>query len=311
MTDKLAFLFPGQGSQQVGMLADYLAEPLVQATFAEAADVLGVDLLTMVTNGPAESLNKTENTQPALLVCAVALWRLWCDRQGAVPIMLAGHSLGEYSALTCAGAIQFADAVKLVQLRGLYMQEAVAEGVGSMAAIIGLDDAGVVAACTEAAEGDVVEAVNFNAPGQVVIAGQVGAVQRAIEVAKAAGAKRTVELPVSVPSHCALMKPAAERLREVLEVTAMTVPKIPVVHNVTAAPCTDVEQLKTNLEAQLYSPVRWVESIEAVLAQGVGRFAECGPGKVLAGLNKRIARRTPIVALESAEAMTQLLAEAN
>ena len=224
MTDKLAFLFPGQGSQQVGMLADYLNEPLVQATFAEAADVLHFDLLAMVANGPAEALNKTENTQPALLVCAVALWRLWCDRQGTAPAMLAGHSLGEYSALTCGGAIEFADAVKLVQLRGLYMQEAVVEGAGAMAAIIGLDDASVVAACTRAAGDDVVEAVNFNAPGQVVIAGQVNAVQRAIAEVKAAGAKRAIELPVSVPSHCALMRPAAERLREVLDGTAITAP---------------------------------------------------------------------------------------
>ncbi|WP_066016815.1 ACP S-malonyltransferase [Endozoicomonas atrinae] len=311
MTDKLAFVFPGQGSQQVGMLADYLSEPVVQATFAEAAGVLGFDLLEMVSEGPAEQLNRTENTQPALLVSSVALWRLWCERQGEAPAMMAGHSLGEYSALVCAGAMNFVDAVRLVRLRGLFMQEAVAAGEGAMAAIIGLDDADVVAACEKAADGDVVQAVNFNAPGQVVIAGQLAAVKRAIECAKEAGAKRAIELPVSVPSHCALMKPAAERLQKELDGIELIEPVIPVVQNVSADVCSDPVQLKANLVAQLYSPVRWVESVEAMMAAGVGRFAECGPGKVLAGLNKRIARRAPIATLESAEAMAQMLAEAN
>ncbi|MBO9480903.1 MULTISPECIES: ACP S-malonyltransferase [Gammaproteobacteria] len=311
MTDKLAFVFPGQGSQQVGMIADYLSEPVVQATFAEAAGVLGFDLLNMVSEGPAEALNQTENTQPALLVSSVALWRLWCERQGEAPSMMAGHSLGEYSALVCAGAMNFTDAVSLVRLRGLFMQEAVASGAGAMAAIIGLDDADVVAACEKAAGDEVVEAVNFNAPGQVVIAGQVAAVKRAIECAKEAGAKRAIELPVSVPSHCALMKPAAERLQKALDGIELIEPVIPVVQNVSANVCSDPAQLKANLVAQLYSPVRWVESVETMMAAGVGRFAECGPGKVLAGLNKRIARRAPIATLESADAMAQMLAEAN
>ncbi|MFK0570209.1 ACP S-malonyltransferase [Endozoicomonas sp.] len=317
MTDKLAFVFPGQGSQQVGMLADYLSEssankePLVQATFAEAAEVLGFDLLQMVSEGPAELLNQTENTQPALLVSSVALWRLWCERQGEAPAMMAGHSLGEYSALVCAGALNFADAVRLVRLRGLFMREAVGPGEGAMAAIIGLADADVVAACEKAAEGDVVEAVNFNAPGQVVIAGQVAAVARAIVCVKEAGAKRAIELPVSVPSHCALMKPAAGKLRQELETIELIEPVIPVVQNVSANVCSDPAQLKANLVAQLYSPVRWVESVETMMAAGVGRFAECGPGRVLAGLNKRIARRAPIATLESADVMAQMLAEAN
>lgn len=321
MTDKLAFVFPGQGSQQVGMLADYLSEPsankepLVLATFAEASEVLGFDLLKMVSEGPAEPLNRTENTQPALLVSSVALWRLWCERQGEAPSMMAGHSLGEYSALVCAGAMNFVDAVRLVHLRGLFMQEAVAAGEGAMAAIIGLDDADVIAACEKAAtlgeKTEVVEAVNFNAPGQVVIAGQVAAVKRAIECAKEAGAKRAIELPVSVPSHCALMKPAAERLKKELDSIDLLEPVIPVVQNVSADVCSDPVQLKANLVAQLYSPVRWVESVEGMMTAGVGRFAECGPGKVLAGLSKRIARRAPIVTLESADAMAQMLAEAN
>ncbi|WP_299729001.1 ACP S-malonyltransferase [uncultured Endozoicomonas sp.] len=311
MSSKLAFVFPGQGSQQVGMLADYLSEPLVQSTLKEASDVLGYDLQALISEGPADQLNRTENAQPALLAASVALWRLWCDRQGEAPAVMAGHSLGEYSALTCAGAINFADAIKLVHLRGLYMQEAVAAGEGAMAAILGLDDADVVAVCEKVAAEDVVEAVNFNAPGQVVIAGRVVAVQRAIEEAKAMGAKRAIELPVSVPSHCALMRPAAEKLKNELAGIQVVAPMIPVVQNVSADFCSDPEQLKANLVAQLYSPVRWVESIEAIIATGVGRFAECGPGKVLAGLNKRIARRAPIATLESADVMAQWLAEAN
>lgn len=311
MTNKLAFVFPGQGSQQVGMLADYLSEPVVQATFSEAAEILGFDLLKMVSEGPADQLNQTENTQPALLVSSVALWRLWCERQGEAPAMMAGHSLGEYSAMVCSGAMNFVDAVRLVRLRGLFMQEAVAAGEGGMAAIIGLGDADVVAVCEKVANGDVVQAVNFNAPGQVVIAGQVTAVKRAVECAKEAGAKRVIELPVSVPSHCALMKPAAERLQRELEGIDLNEPVIPVVQNVSADVCFDPVQLKVNLVAQLYSPVRWVESVKTMMVAGVDRFVECGPGKVLAGLNKRIARRAPIATLVSADAMAQILAEAN
>ncbi len=311
MTDKLAFVFPGQGSQQVGMLAEYAAEPEVQATFAEAADILGFDLWQMICAGPVEQLNQTENTQPALLAASVALWRVWQARGGQVAAMVAGHSLGEYSALTCAGAISFADGLKLVRCRGRFMQDAVAPGTGAMAAIIGLDDADVVAACAKAADGDVVEAVNFNAPGQVVIAGQVAAVQRAIECAKEAGAKRAIELPVSVPSHCALMKPAAERLAEQLASVEIKVPEIAVIQNVSASVCIDPDQLKANIVAQLYSPVRWVESVEVMVANGISRFAECGPGKVLTGLSKRIARQVPIVPLDCPTAMTGMLVGAN
>ena len=311
MMDKLAFVFPGQGSQQVGMLAEYADVAEVQATFAEAADIRGFDLWQMISAGPEEQLNQTENTQPALLAASVALWRVWQARHGDVPAMMAGHSLGEYSALTCAGAMSFADGLRLVRLRGRFMQDAVAPGAGAMAAIIGLNDVDVVAACAKAADGDVVEAVNFNAPGQVVIAGQVAAVARAMECAKEAGAKRAIELPVSVPSHCALMKPAAERLAAELANVEIQAPASAVVQNVSATVCLDPTQLKANLVAQLYSPVRWVESVEVMLADGVGRFAECGPGKVLAGLNKRIARRAPIASLESAAAMTELLADTN
>ncbi|MGB1272300.1 MAG: ACP S-malonyltransferase, partial [Endozoicomonas sp.] len=215
MTDKLAFVFPGQGSQQVGMLADHISEPLLQKTFSEGSEVLGLDLLQLACEGPVEALNRTENTQPALLVSSVALWRLWCDRAGETPAIMAGHSLGEYSALVCSGAIHFQEAVRLVHLRGVFMQEALAPGEGAMAAVLGLEDAIVVEACARAAaeSGGVVEAVNFNAPGQVVIAGQAAAVKKAVDQAKEAGAKKTIELPVSVPSHCVLMKPAAEKLK--------------------------------------------------------------------------------------------------
>ena len=309
MLDKLAFVFPGQGSQQVGMLTDYIEKPVVAATFAEASEVLGFDLSALVANGPAEDLNRTENTQPALLTASVALWRLFCERGGQAPAMMAGHSLGEYSALVCAGALDFKDAVRLVNLRGQFMQDAVAPGEGAMAAILGLDDAVVVDVCEKAAEGEVIEAVNFNAPGQVVVAGQVAAVKRAVERTKEAGARKAIELPVSVPSHCALMKPAAERLGAELANITLNTPKIPVVQNVTADVCNDPEQLKQNLIAQLYRPVRWVETISAMQQSGVAAFAECGPGKVLAGLNKRIARRAPVAVLESEAGMNGLLSE--
>ena len=289
------------------MLASYMDEPVVVATFAEASGVLGFDLAGLVNDGPTEVLNRTENTQPALLTASVALWRLFCERGGEAPAVMAGHSLGEYSALVCAGALKFTDAVKLVNLRGKYMQDAVGAGEGAMAAILGLDDAVVVEVCHKAAEGEVVSAVNFNSPGQVVVAGQVTAVQRAVKLAKEAGARKAIELPVSVPSHCALMKPAAERLKDTLADITLVKPAIPVVQNVTADVCNDPAQLKENLIAQLYSPVRWVETIAAMQEMGVGQFAECGPGKVLAGLNKRIIRRAPVAVLESADAMAELL----
>ena len=308
MMEKLAFVFPGQGSQSVGMLAEHIDSPVVQQTFAEASDVLGFDLLEMVKAGPAEALNRTENTQPALLTSSVALWRLWKEQSGGrQPFAMAGHSLGEYSALVCAGALSFKDAVQIVHLRGQFMQEAVPQGVGAMAAVLGLDDDVVRRVCADAAGDDVVEAVNYNSPGQVVIAGHAQAVERAVERAKEAGAKRALPLPVSVPSHCALMKPAAERLSKALESIEFKAPRIPVICNVTADICSDPEQIRKNLVEQLYNPVRWVESIHHIHESGVSRFVECGPGKVLAGLNKRIVRRVPVVTLESAAGLSELL----
>ena len=310
MTDKFAFIFPGQGSQQIGMLADYTAEPIVAETLREASDVLSLDLPALFSNGPVEDLNRTENTQPALLAASVALWRLWHSRSdGAQPALMAGHSLGEYSALVCAGALAFQDAVALVRKRGLYMQEAVSEGEGAMAAVLGLADEDVLKACAEAAQGQVVEAVNFNSPGQVVVAGNTAAVERAMAIVKDAGARRAVLLPVSVPSHCALMKSAADKLKVELEGVDIVSPSIPVIHNVSADVCSEAGAIRDNLVAQLYNPVRWVETINTMHESGVARFVECGPGKVLAGLNKRIVRRAPVVPLESLSAMNELLAD--
>ena len=310
MTTRFAFIFPGQGSQQVGMLHDYMAEPVVVETLKSASDTLGLDLIDLFKQGPAQRLNRTENTQPALLAASVALWRLWRSRSDqSQPTMMAGHSLGEYSALVCAEALAFDDAVALVKKRGLYMQEAVSEGEGAMAAILGLADNDIVNACAEAAQGDVVAAVNFNSPGQVVIAGHQQAVERAIDKAKAMGAKRALLLPVSVPSHCALMKPAAEKLNEALSAVTLFEPSIPVVQNVSAAVQSQPDAIRQNLVAQLYSPVRWVETINTIAQAGVDCFVECGPGKVLAGLNKRIIRKAPVVTLESSESMNQWLAD--
>jgi [acyl-carrier-protein] S-malonyltransferase len=286
---QLGFVFPGQGSQAVGMLADLAAAfPSVRATFDEASAALGLDLWRLTQEGPAEALNLTWNTQPAMLTAGVAVWRVWREQGGAVPGVLAGHSLGEYTALVAAGAIGFADAVGLVAERGRLMQAAVPEGEGAMAAILGLDDAQVRSVCAEAAQGDVVEAVNYNSPGQVVIAGSGAAVARAIAVAKAAGAKRAVTLPVSVPSHCALMRPAAERLGERLAGVAVGTPAIPVLHNVTADRVDGPVAIRDILARQLYSPVRWVDTVQRMRAEGVRTCVECGPGKVLAGLGKRI-----------------------
>jgi len=291
MSQSLAFVFPGQGSQQLGMLGDLAAEhSIIEQTFSEASEALGFDLWQLVQQGPDERLNATENTQPALLASSMALWRLWQQHGGETPAIVAGHSLGEYSALACAGAIDFADGVKLVQLRGQLMQAAVPVGTGAMAAILGLADADVVAACAAAAKGDVVSAVNFNCPGQVVIAGQKDAVARGVEACKEAGAKRAVELPVSVPSHCELMRPAAERLGEALATIEVRMPSISVIHNVNAAAAQDVAELRDLLVRQLYSPVRWTESVQAMQATGVQNLIECGPGKVLSGLNKKVDR---------------------
>jgi len=291
MSQTLAFVFPGQGSQQLGMLSALAAEyPVIEQTFAEASDALGFDLWAMCQDGPEEALNSTENTQPALLTAGVALWRLWQEKGGATPVIMSGHSLGEYTALVCAGALSLADGVKLVKLRGEAMQAAVPAGTGAMAAILGLADDAIEAACQEAAQGAVVSPVNYNCPGQTVIAGEKAAVERAIEACKAAGARRAVPLPVSVPSHCALMKPAAERLEAALANIELNMPSIPVVQNVSAEVAADLEALKQNLVAQLYSPVLWTRCVQRMASESVNTLVECGPGKVLTGLNKKIDR---------------------
>lgn len=286
---QFAFVFPGQGSQAVGMLADMAAQyPIVEETFAEASAVLGYDLWALVQQGPAEELNKTWQTQPALLTASVALWRVWQQEGGKAPAMMAGHSLGEYSALVCAGVIAFSDAVRLVELRGKLMQDAVPEGTGAMSAIIGLDDESIAKACEEAAQGQVVSPVNFNSPGQVVIAGNKEAVERAGAACKAAGAKRALPLPVSVPSHCALMKPAAEKLAVELQNITFNAPTIPVVNNVDVACATDPDEIRNALVRQLYSPVQWTNSVELMASRDITHLYEVGPGKVLTGLTKRI-----------------------
>jgi [acyl-carrier-protein] S-malonyltransferase len=270
------------------MLVEHGAQrPVILETFAEASEALGYDLWALTQQGPEEQLNQTDKTQPAILTASVALWRAWLAESDARPAFVAGHSLGEYSALVAAGSLSLAAAVKLVEHRGQLMQQAVPAGQGGMAAILGLEDADVLAACAEAAQGEVVSAVNFNAPGQVVIAGGAAAVERAIEACKARGAKRALPLPVSVPSHCALMRPAAERFAEAVSIIDWQAPQIALVQNVSAAAVTDLEGLKRDLLAQLYSPVRWVETIVCLSAQGVADLVECGPGKVLSGLNKR------------------------
>ena len=285
----LAFVFPGQGSQSVGMLSQLATQfPHVQATFSEASDVLGYDLWKLVSDGPAESLNQTERTQPAMLAAGIAVWRSWQSVTDITPSFLAGHSLGEYTALVAAGAMQFADAIKLVEQRGLFMQQAVPVGTGAMAAVLGLEDDVVRTLCSQASANVIVEAVNFNSPGQVVIAGEAAAINVAIDLAKELGAKRALLLPVSVPSHCALMKPAAEKLSVALADIAIQVPTIPVIHNVSVTSENDSDNIKRLLTEQLYSPVRWVETVEYYAAQGVDTLVECGPGKVLAGLTKRI-----------------------
>lgn len=289
MNNKLALVFPGQGSQSVGMLAELHAEfATVRDTFTEASAALGYDLWALVANGPDTELNETHRTQPALLTASVAVYRVWLEQGGATPAYLAGHSLGEYSALVCASVLSLSDAVKLVEKRGQYMQLAVPAGTGAMSAIIGLDDALIAKACAEAAQGEVVSPVNFNSPGQVVIAGNKAAVERANELCKAAGAKRALPLPVSVPSHCALMKPAADKLAADLNSISFHTAVIPVVNNVDVVAAADAADIKDALVRQLYSPVRWTESIEFLAAQGVDTVIELGAGKVLSGLIKRI-----------------------
>lgn len=303
MSASLAFVFPGQGSQSLGMLAELGAQQsVVVDTFAEASSALGYDLWALTQSGPEEQLNQTDKTQPAILAASIAIWRLWQAEGGAQPAFVAGHSLGEYSALVAAGSLPFAEAVKLVELRGQLMQQAVPAGKGGMAAILGLEDADVLAACAEAAQGEVVSAVNFNAPGQVVIAGSAAAVERAIEACKAKGAKRAMALPVSVPSHCDLMRPAAERFASSVESIEWQAPQIPLVQNVSAAVVADLDVLKRDLLEQLYSPVRWVESMVALGDRGVTSLVECGPGKVLSGLNKRCVKGVSTYNLDTPEA---------
>lgn len=301
---KFAFVFPGQGSQSVGMMQGFGDVAVVRDTFAEASAVLGQDLWKMATEAN-EDINQTTNTQPIMLTAGIAAWRAWQNAGGAQPVMMAGHSLGEYTALVAAGALDFADALPLVRFRAEVMQAAVAEGVGAMAAILGLDDDAVRAVCAEGAAGEVLEAVNFNSPGQVVIAGHKAAVERGMEIAKTKGAKRALILPVSVPSHCALMKPAAVQLGAYLEKVTLRAPLVPVLHNADVAAYTNTAQIKDALVRQLYSPVRWVETVQAMSAQGITMAAECGPGKVLAGLNKRIVAEMPCLALTGSDALLE------
>ncbi|KLU16539.1 MULTISPECIES: ACP S-malonyltransferase [Xenorhabdus] len=303
-----AMVFPGQGSQSLGMLADLAAEfPLVEQTFAEASAVLGYDLWTLVQQGPIEELNKTWKTQPALLAASVAIWRVWQEKGGKAPSIMAGHSLGEYSALVCAGVIDFQQAIKLVELRGKLMQEAVPEGKGAMYAIIGLDNESIAKACEASAQGQIVSPVNFNSPGQVVIAGEKEAVERAGAACKAAGAKRALPLSVSVPSHCALMKSAAEQLAAALQDVEFNQPQFPVVNNVDVKVEKSADAIRDALVCQLYNPVRWTESVEYIAGLGVEQLLEIGPGKVLTGLTKRIVDTLSAVAVNDVSSLTVAL----
>jgi [acyl-carrier-protein] S-malonyltransferase len=301
---KSAFLFPGQGSQSVGMMQGLADQKVVKDTFQEASDILGQDFWLMATE-PNEALNQTSNTQPLMLTAGVATWRAWQNFSDHRPSMLAGHSLGEYTALVAAGALAFEDALPLVRFRANVMQNAVAEGVGAMAAILGLDDETVREVCEVSAQNEVLEAVNLNSPGQVVIAGHHAAVMRGMEYAKSKGAKRAIALPVSVPSHCALMKPAALELEKMMAEVNFQSPHISVVHNADVKSYTDITSIKQALVKQLYSPVRWVETIQYIHQQGIQAAAECGPGKVLAGLNKRIVDDFSCVALLSMSAFEE------
>ena len=304
--NKFAFFFPGQGSQSVGMMASFGDSKIIKDTFVEASDILGVDFWSMATE-PNELLNLTQNTQPLMLVAGVATYRAYMEAGGRQPNIHAGHSLGEYTALVASEALSFADALPLVKFRAEAMQSAVHEGIGAMAAILGLDDEAVRAVCAEASQNEVCEAVNFNSPGQVVIAGNKAAVERGMEIAKAKGAKRALALPVSVPSHCALMKPAAEKLAEYLKNVTVNIPKIPVIHNADVQSYSDADKIKDALVRQLYSPVRWVETVQAIHKMGAINSAECGPGKVLTGLTKRIVAELPCTALISNDAIIEFI----
>ena len=304
---KFALVFPGQGSQSLRMMAHYGDASIIRTTFDEASSALSRDLWQLATEGPAEALNQTVNTQPLMLTAGVAIYRLWLEKGGVRPTVMAGHSLGEYSALVAAGVISLKDAVPLVELRAQAMQEAVAPGEGAMAAILGLDAEAVIAACAEAAQGQVVQAVNFNEPKQTVIAGHKAAVERAAEAAKAKGAKRALMLPVSAPFHCSLMLPAAEKLRVRLAQTSFSAPQIPVLNNVDVVPLTDQDAIKEALVRQAASPVRWVETMQVMRQMGVTHVIECGPGKVLSGLAKRCDENLTGVAMADSSGMDAAL----
>ena len=304
-----ALIFPGQGSQSVGMMNGYGESSAIREAFTEASDALGEDLWQMVSEGPAERLALTVNTQPLMLTAGVAAYRAWLAAGGPKPALVAGHSLGEYSALVAAGALSFAEAVPLVRFRAQAMQEAVPEGEGAMAALMGLDIEGVRAACLEAEQGEVVDAANLNAPGQIVIAGAKAAVERAMELATAKGAKRAVLLPVSAPFHCALMKPAAERLRERLATVRISRPEIDVLNNVDVAVQDDPEKIRDALVRQAFSPVRWIESVTAMAGRGMIRVIECGPGRVLAAMTRRISKDVEGGSLHDAASLEQMLTE--
>ena len=311
MKKTLAFVFPGQGSQKIGMLAELSEKhPVISQTFAEASEVLGYDLWDLVQNGTQEDITLTERTQPLLLTASVALWRVWQQEGGAQPSLMAGHSLGEWSALVCAGVVQFKDAVRLVRNRGAYMQEAVPQGQGAMAAIIGLDDDIIKAICTNACQGEEVAPVNFNSPGQVVIAGNTAAVERAMAGCKEAGAKRALPLPVSAPFHTNLMKPAADRLADEIMATEFSTPQILIVHNVHAQTESDPEKIKQLMIDQICSPVLWVDCVNTLTENGIEAVVECGAGKVLSGLCKRIERSLGAQATEDSANLEKALAEA-
>jgi len=304
---KFAFVFPGQGSQSVGMMRGYADLPVVRRTFEEASSVLNQDYWALAENGPESAQNLTVNTQPLMLAAGVSVYRAWESLGGVEPALLAGHSLGEYSALVASGAISFADALPLVHFRAEIMQQAVAEGTGGIAAILGLEDQEVREICLEAARGEVLEPANFNSPGQVVIAGHKPAVLRGMETAKRRGAKRAILLPMSVPSHCSLMREAANQLRQRLESLPLKTPRIPVIHNADLSTHAQPNEIKDALARQLYNPVDWVKTIRVLIQQGVTYIAECGPGKVLAGLNKRIAGNLEITALADSDSLKQAL----
>ncbi|MFB1014918.1 MAG: [acyl-carrier-protein] S-malonyltransferase [Alteromonadaceae bacterium] len=307
MQNKLAFVFPGQGSQTVGMLSDYQDNEIVQNTFSQASQALGYDLWQLISQGPSEKLNQTHHTQPALLTASVAMWRLWQSKSSRLPSIIAGHSLGEYSALVCADVITLEEAVVLVEKRGQFMQASVPEGIGAMSAIIGLDNQAIIDACVKAQEQEVVSAVNFNSPGQVVIAGHKAAVERAGVLCKEGGAKRVLPLPVSVPSHCALMKDAADKLALELDKITFNTPKISVVNNVDVAVESSAEAIKKALVKQLYSPVRWSETISKLANDGIEQVVEAGPGKVLQGLIKRIDKSVTCISVNNSDSLANAL----